>query len=99
MFRLSHFYQPIIHGDTPPSHPTEGCFSTHIAVTPPRFRVMSSAQSKNCSNMKALGIQPEAWGPLAEGSHGIFPHPLLTDIGSNAGRTTETASAFLCSWQ
>ena len=32
-------------------------------------------------------IQPEAWGPLAEGNHGIFTHPLLTDIGKKYGKT------------
>lgn len=31
--------------------------------------------------MKEYGVQPEAWGPFAEGNHGIFTHPLLTAIG------------------
>ena len=45
------------------------------------------AQTDALANMKALGIQPEAWGPLAEGNHGIFTHPLLTDIGKKYGKT------------
>lgn len=31
--------------------------------------------------MKEYGVQPEAWGPFAEGKHGIFTHPVLTAIG------------------
>ena len=31
--------------------------------------------------MKEYGIHPEAWGPFAEGKHGIFTHPVLTAIG------------------
>lgn len=31
-------------------------------------------------NMKKLGVQPEAWGPFAEGKFGIFTNPLLTLI-------------------
>ena len=36
-------------------------------------------------NMKELGVQPEAWGPFAEGSHGIFTNPLLTEIADAHG--------------
>ena len=31
--------------------------------------------------MKEYGVVPEAWGPFAEGNHGIFTHPVLTAIG------------------
>lgn len=31
--------------------------------------------------MKEYGIVPQAWGPLAEGKHGIFTDPDLTAIG------------------
>lgn len=37
--------------------------------------------------MKEYGVQPMAWGPLAEGKHGIFTHPVLTEIGNKYGRT------------
>ena len=36
---------------------------------------------------KQIGVQPEAWGPMAEGKHGIFTHPVLTSIGSKYGKT------------
>lgn len=31
--------------------------------------------------MKEYGVVPEAWGPFAEGNHGIFTHPVLSTIG------------------
>lgn len=31
--------------------------------------------------MKEYGVRPEAWGPFAEGNHGIFTHPVLSSIG------------------
>lgn len=37
--------------------------------------------------MKQYGCQPQAWGPLAEGKHGIFTHPVLTEIGEKYGKT------------
>ena len=37
--------------------------------------------------MKEYGVVPEAWGPFAEGNHGIFTHPVLTAIGKKYGKT------------
>ena len=37
--------------------------------------------------MKEYGIAPQAWGPLAEGRHGIFTHPVLMEIGAKYGKT------------
>lgn len=37
--------------------------------------------------MKEYEIVPEAWGPFAEGGHGIFIHPVLTAIGEKYGKT------------
>ncbi len=37
--------------------------------------------------MKEYGVIPEAWGPFAEGKHGIFTHPVLTTIGKKYGKT------------
>ena len=37
--------------------------------------------------MKEYGVQPEAWGPFAEGNHGIFTHPVLTKIGRKYGKS------------
>ena len=45
------------------------------------------AQPKALENMKAYGVQPQAWGPLAEGKHNIFTHPVLTAIGQKYGKT------------
>lgn len=37
--------------------------------------------------MKEYKIVPEAWGPFAEGNHGIFTHPALTAIGEKYGKS------------
>lgn len=45
------------------------------------------AQAGALETMKEYGVQPEAWGPLAEGKHNIFTHPVLTEIGGKYGKT------------
>ncbi len=45
------------------------------------------AQAGALGTMKTLGVQPEAWGPMAEGKHGIFTQLLLTEIGVKYGKT------------
>lgn len=42
--------------------------------------------------MKEYGVQPEAWGPFAEGKHGIFTHPVLTKIGEKYGKSAAQAA-------
>ncbi len=37
--------------------------------------------------MKEYGVHPEAWGPFAEGKHGIFTHPVLTEIGKKYNKS------------
>lgn len=37
--------------------------------------------------MKEYGVTPEAWGPFAEGTHGIFSDPQLTAIGAKYGKS------------
>lgn len=37
--------------------------------------------------MKEYGVMPEAWGPFAEGKHGIFTHPVMTEIGQKYGKS------------
>lgn len=44
-------------------------------------------QEKALINMKAFGIQPEAWGPFAEGKHGIFTNPVLSEIGKKYNKS------------
>ena len=46
------------------------------------------AQEGALKVMKEYGVTPEAWGPFAEGKHGIFTHPVLTKIGNKYGKTT-----------
>lgn len=50
------------------------------------------AQTGAIENMKSLNVQPEAWGPMAEGKHGIFTHPVLTEIGQKYGKTAAQAA-------
>ena len=42
--------------------------------------------------MKEYGVHPEAWGPFAEGNHGIFTHPVLTKIGEKYGKSAAQAA-------
>ena len=44
-------------------------------------------QPKALELMAQYGVVPEAWGPFAEGAHGIFTHPLLVEIGEKYGKS------------
>lgn len=44
-------------------------------------------QPQALKTMKQYGVHPEAWGPFAEGTHGIFTHPVLTRIGDKYGKS------------
>ena len=44
-------------------------------------------QQKALDLMKEYGVIPEAWGPFAEGNHGIFSHPVLSKIGEKYGKS------------
>ena len=44
-------------------------------------------QEAALATMKEYGVVPQAWGPLAEGKHGIFTHTVLTKIGEKYGKT------------
>ena len=44
-------------------------------------------RNKDLALMKELNIQAMAWGPLAEGGHNIFNHPLLKEIGMKYHKT------------
>ena len=37
--------------------------------------------------MADYGVVPEAWGPFAEGKHGIFTNPVLVEIGEKYGKS------------
>ena len=44
------------------------------------------AQNGALETMKEFSVAPEAWGPMAEGKHGIFTHPVLTAIGQSMAK-------------
>lgn len=44
-------------------------------------------QDDAIAQMRQFGCVPQAWGPLAEGKHGIFTHPVLAEIGQKYGKT------------
>lgn len=48
---------------------------------------MFFVQQAAVDNMNAYGVVAQAWGPLAEGKHGIFTDPELTAIGKKYGKT------------
>lgn len=44
-------------------------------------------QENALSLMAEYGVVPEAWGPFAEGKHGLFTHPVLAGIGQKYGKS------------
>ena len=44
------------------------------------------AQQTAIENMKSYGVVPQAWGPLAEGKHGIFTDEDIAEIGKKYGK-------------
>lgn len=44
-------------------------------------------QENSLETMKNYGVVPEAWGPFAEGKHGIFTNPVLAEIAAKHGKT------------
>ena len=44
-------------------------------------------QADALENMKKYNVIPQAWGPLAEGKHGIFTDAELTEIGKKYNKT------------
>lgn len=52
-------------------------------------------REKDLEFMKANSIQPEAWGPLAEGKFGIFTNPILEKI---AARYNKSVAQVVLRW-
>lgn len=44
-------------------------------------------QEQALAVMKKYGVHPQAWGPLAEGKHGIFTDKDLVAIGAKHGKS------------
>lgn len=53
------------------------------------------AQTDALKTMQELGVQPEAWGPLAEGKHGIFTNEKLMAI---AERYKKSVAQIVLRW-
>lgn len=71
-----------------PDRLTDLCLNARIAPMVNQVELHPFfAQDAALENMRELGVQPEAWGPLAEGKHGIFTHPVLVEIGQKHGKT------------
>ena len=71
-----------------PDRLTDLCLNARIAPMVNQVELHPFfAQDAALENMRELGDQPEAWGPLAEGKHGIFTHPVLMEIGQKYGKT------------
>ena len=65
-------------------------FCVHVKVIPAVNQVELHPffqQSDSLATMKEFGVVPEAWGPFAEGKHGIFKNPLLLDIADKYGKS------------
>lgn len=45
------------------------------------------AQERALALMEKYGVAPQAWGPLAEGKHGIFTDPEIKAIGDKYGKS------------
>lgn len=45
------------------------------------------AQNEALKTMREFGVQPQAWGPFAEGKFGIFSNPVLTKIAEKHSKT------------
>ena len=71
-----------------PDRLTDLCLNARIAPMVNQVELHPFfAQTGAIENMKSLHVQPEAWGPMAEGKHGIFTHPVLTEIGQKYDKT------------
>lgn len=67
---------------------TDLCLSVRIAPMVNQVELHPFFQQEDALKvMKEYGVQPQAWGPFAEGNHNIFTHPVLTEIGKKYGKT------------
>lgn len=64
-----------------PERLTDLCLTANIIPAVNQVELHPFFQQENAlTTMKEFGVQPQAWGPLAEGKHGIFTNPMLTEI-------------------
>lgn len=67
---------------------TDFCTTVRIKPMVNQVELHPFFQQENAlENMKKLGVQPEAWGPFAEGKFGIFTNPVLEAIAQKHNKT------------
>lgn len=71
-----------------PARLADFCESVEVKPAVNQVELHPFFQQENAlAFMKEYGVVPEAWGPFAEGNHGIFTHPVLTKIGEKYGKS------------
>lgn len=71
-----------------PARLADLCETVEVAPAVNQVELHPFFQQENAlALMKEYGVQPEAWGPFAEGNHGIFTHPVLTKTGDKYGKS------------
>jgi 2,5-diketo-D-gluconate reductase A len=71
-----------------PERLTDLCLTANIIPAVNQVELHPFFQQENAlTTMKEFGVQPQAWGPLAEGKHGIFTDPMLTKIAEKYGKS------------
>ncbi|SHO45375.1 aldo/keto reductase [Anaerocolumna xylanovorans] len=71
-----------------PERLTDLCLTAKVTPAVNQVELHPFFQQENAlATMKEFGVQPEAWGPLAEGKHGIFTDPMLTEIAGKYGKS------------
>lgn len=64
------------------------CLTAEIKPAVNQVELHPFFQQENAlATMKEFGVQPQAWGPLAEGKHGIFTNPMLTKIAEKYNKS------------
>ena len=71
-----------------PARLADFCESVEVKPAVNQVELHPFFQQENAlALMKEYRVVPEAWGPFAEGNHGIFTHPVLTKIGDKYGKS------------
>ena len=71
-----------------PERLTDLCLTAEIKPMVNQVELHPFFQQENSlSTMKEFNVQPQAWGPLAEGKFGIFTDSILSKIAEKYGKT------------
>ena len=64
------------------------CLSAKVIPSVNQIELHPFFQQENALvTMQEFGVKPQAWGPLAEGKHGIFENPMLAEMGQKYGKS------------